>query len=314
MPCRPSRAGKTRRSSISSQPSASSSSTPYNSREGRRSREPGSFDGRVSQFDGEVEDGGEIQADPTWGNEQTPELRMVDEQREEHQPRRQRPRNSGGFLLRSSSPSQAPDPYARYSGGNSEIAKGKRKAEDGDLVVPKRAIGRRQPKSVRGSPLATELTRNTISQDGVEGENIDRRNRSSALSSNRQSLHSARSDNRDSTGSRSSPDPGKNTAYRHALGYDTDPAQIVNLALNLSESRRRNISGGSMLMPREASGGRRNTSAGQPTLGIPYGAGGGNLRQHMREQRRISRNISPRSGNSSREQRRTLLAKSRETS
>ncbi|RDL31173.1 uncharacterized protein BP5553_09962 [Venustampulla echinocandica] len=63
---------------------------------------------------------------------------------------------------------------------------------------------------------------------------------------------------------------------------DVDSAQIVNLALNLSESRhnaRRNIS--TPLLP--------------IAQGLGEGFAGGSLRQHLQQQRRISRNISPRS-------------------
>lgn len=69
---------------------------------------------------------------------------------------------------------------------------------------------------------------------------------------------------------------------KSAIGYDTDPAQIVNLALNLSESRRRNISGGGFLLP-----------------GLPYSNSGGSLRQHLQQQRHASGNTSPRSRNTS---------------
>ncbi|OIW23971.1 hypothetical protein CONLIGDRAFT_637208 [Coniochaeta ligniaria NRRL 30616] len=69
-----------------------------------------------------------------------------------------------------------------------------------------------------------------------------------------------------------------------AAPLDMDSAQIVNMALNLSESRRlaarRNIS--TPLPPRLAP--------------LPDTAAGGSLRQHLQQQRRASRNISPRPG------------------
>lgn len=69
-----------------------------------------------------------------------------------------------------------------------------------------------------------------------------------------------------------------------AAPLDVDSAQIVNMALNLSESRRlaarRNIS--SPLPPRLAP--------------LPDSAAGGSLRQHLQQQRRASRNISPKPG------------------
>ncbi|KAH8905865.1 hypothetical protein BR93DRAFT_708765 [Coniochaeta sp. PMI_546] len=69
-----------------------------------------------------------------------------------------------------------------------------------------------------------------------------------------------------------------------AAPLDMDSAQIVNMALNLSESRRlaarRNIS--SPLPPRLAP--------------LPDSTAGGSLRQHLQQQRRASRNISPKPG------------------
>ncbi|KAG7131903.1 hypothetical protein HYQ45_009623 [Verticillium longisporum] len=67
-------------------------------------------------------------------------------------------------------------------------------------------------------------------------------------------------------------------------GFEMDSAQIVNMALNLSESRRL--------------ASRRNASnAVPPTLApLPDSATGGSLRQHLNQQRRTSRNISPRPG------------------
>lgn len=62
---------------------------------------------------------------------------------------------------------------------------------------------------------------------------------------------------------------------------DADSAQIVNLALNLSESRR--------------NAARRNVSSPLPPLASTFGEGfaGGSLRQHLQQQRRVSRNVSP---------------------
>ncbi|RMZ72183.1 hyp1 [Pyrenophora seminiperda CCB06] len=67
-----------------------------------------------------------------------------------------------------------------------------------------------------------------------------------------------------------------------------DPNQLVHMALNLSESRRRHINAGQLMasQPRAASGPQREASFSN------YGAGG-SLRQYLSEQRRASRNISP---------------------
>jgi hypothetical protein len=64
---------------------------------------------------------------------------------------------------------------------------------------------------------------------------------------------------------------------------DVESAQIVNLALNLSESRR-NASRKNILSPQP------------PTLsGFTDSLAGGSLRQHLQQQRRASRNVSPKS-------------------
>jgi hypothetical protein len=64
-------------------------------------------------------------------------------------------------------------------------------------------------------------------------------------------------------------------------GLDVDSAQIVSLALNLNESRRNAT--------------RRNVSTPLPPLtpGFTEGFAGGSLRHHLQQQRRVSRNISP---------------------
>jgi hypothetical protein len=66
-----------------------------------------------------------------------------------------------------------------------------------------------------------------------------------------------------------------------------DPNQLVHMALNLSESRRRNISASTLLgSPRASSGAPREGS-------FSHAGGSSSLRQYLNEQRRVSRNISP---------------------
>ncbi|KAK5139413.1 hypothetical protein LTR04_003602, partial [Oleoguttula sp. CCFEE 6159] len=73
------------------------------------------------------------------------------------------------------------------------------------------------------------------------------------------------------------------------------------MALNLNESRRRNFSAGMLASPPTANT-RRVTSAGLPPQGLGLQGsylghnGGGSLKFHMQQQRRMSRNLSPRSG------------------
>lgn len=211
--------------------------------------------------------------------------------------RRQRPKSSGGFLLQTlPGDTGRLRPVSRIEAGMSETAKGKRKVEQGDLIVPKRANvlhRHRQKASLGSSPLATEVS-NIRSSDQVDGSSA----REAAVHSNsKQRITSSR------TSSNMSPASGLSADDTHqrkssTLGHDTDPAQIVNLALNLSESRRRNFSSGGLMPPRDSIGAKRMVSAGYSPLGLPYGTSGGSLRQHLNQQRQISRNISPRSGRS----------------
>lgn len=73
-----------------------------------------------------------------------------------------------------------------------------------------------------------------------------------------------------------------------------DPNQLVHMALNLSESRRRNISASQLLgsPSRPPSGAQRDGSFSNAGVGS-------SLRQYLNEQRRVSRNISPMGGKGS---------------
>ena len=79
--------------------------------------------------------------------------------------------------------------------------------------------------------------------------------------------------------------------------FDADPTEIVNLALNLSESRRRQTSFGRFPQT-DSLASRRIVSTGQNSLRDPYNANSfpnGSLKQHLQQQRKISRNYSPKS-------------------
>ena len=218
--------------------------------------------------------------------------------------RRHRSRNSGGFLLQTNLVPTLETRSSTYTElDTTRDVKGKRKAEEGDLFVPKRASARqrhRQKLSLGGSPLATEVVNVHSSEHIDKNGTSERGNRSSLQSNNRQSMRSSLHSNGTSIGSATSTDPALLSYGRSAIGHDTDPAQIVNLALNLSENRRRNFSSGGLLVPRDTVGARRIVSSGQQTLGLPHSANGGSLRQQLQQQRQVSRNISPRSGGSAR--------------
>ena len=181
--------------------------------------------------------------------------------------------------------------------------KGKRKAEEGDLVLPKRASAHqrhRQKASLGGSPLATEVV-NVHSTENSDGIGASERGKRSLEPSNpRQLIRSSLNSSGTSTGLATGTDPELQPHRRSAVGPDTEAAQIVNLALNLSESRRRNFSSGGLLSPLDFIGTRRIVSSGQQMLGLPDSASGGSLRQQLQYQRQVSRNVSPRSGKSGR--------------
>ena len=211
------------------------------------------------------------------------------------------PRDSSGLLLRSVSPTESEDSPHIKDSPPSEVARGKRKVTNGSLVVPK-SKGNRRPvhqrqHSLGSSPLATEIV-----NVKPEEEDAFASARGVSNSTNTGSVGS-------STGSQKARQnhddrEGANTNQRRsAIGFDTDPSQIVNLALNLSESRRRNFSSGGFLLGRESPPSKRlssyGQSYGQPQLGLPYSTSGGSLRQHLQQQRQSHRHSSARSNKSS---------------
>ena len=217
--------------------------------------------------------------------------------------RRHKPRNSGGFLLQGTPASTSNSARSRDIDPEiSENVRGKRKVVEGDIHVPKRGTAHhrhRQRTSLGGSPLATEVV-NVHSADHRDGSGASASNRpSSEQSTKAHSTRSGLTSNGTSTESTSiMGDAGQNSG-RGTIGLDTDPAQIINLALNLSESRRRNVSSGGLFPPRDGIGARRLVSPVPPTLSLTNNAGaGGSLRQHLQQQRRASRNLSPRSSGS----------------
>ncbi|TLD18800.1 hypothetical protein E2P81_ATG11710 [Venturia nashicola] len=87
-----------------------------------------------------------------------------------------------------------------------------------------------------------------------------------------------------------------------------DPAQIVNMALNLSESRRRNMTAGQMVSPPTTGGRRVSSGIPLPSAMVQgsYTANGvGSLRQHLQQQRHTSRTQSPNSARKTPNQRHT---------
>ena len=189
--------------------------------------------------------------------------------------------NSGELRIdrrRSKTPQTANQSATEEPAG--EAARDKRWSTNGIESRPA-PTGSRRPHfrqhSVGSSPLAQEVVNSQ--QADVDIDRIT----AAAAASEPKTIKSAPSSG---SGSKPTTTTHSNSSEiekrRSAIGYDTDPAQIVNLALNLSESRRRNVSGGGFLLP-----------------GLPYSNSGGSLRQHIQQQRYASGNTSPRSRNTS---------------
>ena len=175
--------------------------------------------------------------------------------------RSHRNRNSGGFLLSSSAfdtPSKVAGDAVRtpHRRQPSREEKGKTSVQSREKGQTKRRSNTGLGLGVRSSPLASTVT-TAETEDGVE-------------------RHDSHND-----GDKKSEEP-------QAAGFDVDSTQIVNLALNLSESRR--------------AAARRSVSATTPPVssGFRDSFAGGSLRQHLQQQRRTSRNPSPKAGRNER--------------
>ncbi|KAE8449431.1 hypothetical protein EG329_008039 [Mollisiaceae sp. DMI_Dod_QoI] len=168
-------------------------------------------------------------------------------------------RSSGGFLLHNSA-FEPPENHTMNSIVTlDEPTQQRRPGQDSKGKISLRSLEKKDQKrrpnvssAVKGSPLAAHVV-NAGANNGT-------------------------SQNREGIEGHDHADEAKRPA---PAGLDVDSAQIVNLALNLSESRR-NAS-------------RRIISTPLPPA--PAGIGesfvGGSLRQHLQQQRRVSRNVSP---------------------
>ena len=206
--------------------------------------------------------------------------------------KRTKSRHSGGFLLDSGfQPSRLSKAFLSRSHKGPKDLKGKRKSEDGDLVVPKRRLARQHDQhrsSIGGSPLATELKHDIDASDRLEQGSSE-----AGSQSQRSGLHTAsqkQENEHEAPATPSMPRPAPPN-----IGFDTDPAQIVNMALSLSQGRRRQFSGARVVSGHTMD--RRFASTGQATnMRNPRPAG--STGQYLTEQRQTSRNFSPRSRNS----------------
>ncbi|KAL8773670.1 MAG: hypothetical protein Q9209_001436 [Squamulea sp. 1 TL-2023] len=208
--------------------------------------------------------------------------------------RSERARRSGGFLLQDIAPRYTYETLRPPPNQAASNLKGKARAEDVEIIAKRRTPTSRhqQRQSIGSSPLSTVI--------------YNRNEGSRQLSSNGSNADEVLLTRNGASGN--GPNPGGELHSSvgeapSALGHDTDPAQIVSLALSLSESRRRNVGGG-RLSPLYVNPNRRQVSSEQGTgrLSGSYGSvGGANLRKHLNEKRRISRDITPRSSTQSTE-------------
>ncbi|KAI8959827.1 hypothetical protein F5Y11DRAFT_331908 [Daldinia sp. FL1419] len=183
---------------------------------------------------------------------------------EVHRRRRShKPRSSGGFLLANPLANEPPKPRSTSRDD------GRRRSR---IPVDSRVKG----KGSLAVPNATGIPQTGLGIDGQEmrrsSDGQTRRTLSPSPDEERRHSHGGRGISRIPT-----PTPRPSTAP-----LDADSTQIVNMALNLSNSRRQAE--------------RRNMSSPIPPrlAQVPDGLSGGSLKQHLQQQRRTSRNISPR--------------------
>ncbi|MCJ1447431.1 MAG: hypothetical protein MMC23_007942 [Stictis urceolatum] len=188
--------------------------------------------------------------------------------------RRHRPRNSGGFLLGSTS-------LASNEGRSQNIISGaetgrNRSGKDRDLGgVSFKIRGKQDSRDAKRNTIGKSPLVNEITQQGKDGEGA--------------ADEDPRADGEPgASGQRSSTESGDFVSQN----FDADPAQIVSLALNLSENRRRHFSNGRISLA-DPTAGRRLVSTPQIGSTLPT-PGVGSLRHHLNQQRKISRTISPR--------------------
>ena len=204
--------------------------------------------------------------------------------------RRRRPRNSGGFLLDSLPPTSRTEP-ANING----VGKGKDRDDgtNGHITIGrKRQHAAHRPKpSIGSSPLATKVT-NAASQHDQESRSIF----------SRPSTIYGKSDDAANVASTNKPYitgitqiSQKNKDSIDPSSFDSDPTQIVNLALSLSESRRRQFSMG-RLSPLNPVTNRRVASSNQlvnsrHSTAILERSIGENPNQRMTQQRHSSKDV-----------------------
>lgn len=202
--------------------------------------------------------------------------------------RKQRVRRTGGFLLDSTFPSR-PSRRSQHH-AQTEGVSGKRSSRHNgtyDRNEPQEDRSRR-----RVSPSSSPL----LHDEHTDEQSAADRGPQVGLASSQEHSHGQLRVERTRKSVQTMPPASheRDAASSAAQRQTIDPNQLVHMALNLSESRRRNINSGQLLAPqsRITSGAQREGSFSN------YGAGS-SLRQYLNEQRRASRNISPMGGKNS---------------
>lgn len=195
--------------------------------------------------------------------------------------RKERVRRSGGFLLDSNF---ARGSRQRSAQGHDGYGYGAQQAAMED-EGGKRSSRHLQERPPIGSSLQSR-------QKQVEGESAARRDFSADSQERYDRPHDrVRMDKMRKTAKASQDtlqdrEPSPNPATQQPT---IDPNQLVHMALNLSESRRRNIGAAQLLAPQPP----RSVSATQRESSFSAYGAGSSLRQYLNEQRRASRNMSP---------------------
>jgi hypothetical protein len=198
--------------------------------------------------------------------------------------RRQRVRRSGGFLLDSSFPTSPRKSHHQHQAHADD--KGKRSSRHLDVsnIDGQQDDGKRRRHSSISPTSAQERHRDRESA-ASDATYVDP---ATTQIQGNDALYVGRTRNN-----------ARNTPDRHARPTTPqppaiDPNQLVHMALNLSESRRRNISAGPLLAAQS-----RAVSGTQREGSFSNNGAGSSLRQYLNEQRRVSRNMSPVGGKGS---------------
>jgi hypothetical protein len=199
--------------------------------------------------------------------------------------RRKSQRSSGGFLLdQAFSASGFSRRLLSHSQDDQRDVKGKRKSDGSELVMPKRRVGEtRQAYTIGSSPLTAEVKPSMVSEESLTNGSLTAAADAQPSEISQSSSHGLDSTENGWTDSLQS--------VRPSIGYNTDPTQIVHMALSLSEGRRMQAS---RMRPVSGQVGGRRAASGFVSNPSSITANTGSIGQFLTPQRQASRNISPR--------------------